>query len=477
MSWATGRRAPPPRFRRAGQRLALALAAVVVGAFALAGFMAELSLEQITQKSIRNHILGEAASLDDEVAQKGEPHLAYTVAKRSRLWRGFEYRLADPAGHWLAGRLPPQPGGAWGYVQATAHEGAAHEGQGRARYLTYTHSLQDGARLTVGQDLATEAGEADAITRALVGCGLLGVAVCLVMSTLVARRTWRRIADISAAAAAVAEGRLDVRVARPSGAARDDIDALAQAFNVMLDRIELLLAQVRQVSTDIAHDLRTPLNRFAQRLERLRLQVGRDPVHLQAVSALERDLDEIVRTFDALLQLSEIETAEAMGRVRIVDLAEVAQRVSDAYRPDLEAGGRILEVEGEATPIAADERLIAQSLANLIENAMRHTPVGARVRVEVGRSGRRGQLVVVDDGPGVPAEARNRVLKPFVRLTASRSTPGSGLGLSIVAAVAARHGAALSLEDAGPGLRVRISFPLAETPAPARQPEDAGLAS
>ena len=466
MSWPTDRRPPAPRFPRAGVRLALALAAVVVGAFALAGYMAEISLKDIARHSVQGRVLGEAASLDDEVAQKGEPHLAFTVAKRTRLWRGFEYRLSDPAGRWLAGGLPAQ-------AQAQAQTARAgwssvdappHAGRGLTSYLTYTHHLQDGAVLTVGQDLASEAGEAAAITRALIGCGLLGVTVCLVLSTLVARRTWRRIADISAAADAVAEGRLDVRVARSPGPARDDIDALAQAVNAMLDRIEVLLAQVRQVSTDIAHDLRTPLNRFGQRLEQLRLQVGREPAHLQAVSALERDLDEIVRTFDALLQLSEIETAEAAGGVRAIDLDEVAHRVVEAYRPDVEAGGRRIAFDGEATPLVADERLIAQSLANLIENAMRHTPVGTRMTVQVRRSGRRGQLIMADDGPGVPAEARARILRPFVRLSASRSTPGSGLGLSIVAAVAARHGAALSLEDAGPGLRVRLSFPLA-TPA------------
>ena len=461
MSWPTASPSPSPRFPRAGLRLAVALAAVVVGAFALAGYMAEISLKDIARHSVQGQVLGEAASLDDEVAQKGEPHLPFTVAKRTRLWRGFEYRLSDPRGRWLAGRLPAQAGtSGFGSVNAPPHAG-----RGLTSYLTYTHRLQDGAVLTVGQDLASEAGEAAAITRVLIGCGLLGVTVCLVLSMLVTRRTWRRIADISSAADAVAGGRLDVRVARSPGAARDDIDALALAFNAMLDRIEALLAQVRQVSTDIAHDLRTPLNRFGQRLEQLRRQVDRDPAHLRAVSALERDLDEIVRTFDALLQLSEIETAEALGGVRAIDLDEVAQRVVEAYRPDVEAGGRRIDFEGEVTPLVADERLIAQSLANLIENAMRHTPAGTRLQVRVRRGERSGQLIMVDDGPGVPAEARARILRPFVRLSASRSTGGSGLGLSIVAAVAARHGATLSLEDAAPGLRVRLSFPLASPAA------------
>lgn len=460
MSWATARLAPP-RFPRSGLRLALPLAAAVVVAFGLAGVTAEISLKQLAQRTVRAHLAGEAASLDDEVRQKGELHLIRTVAKRTRLWRGFDYRLSSPSGQWLAGQLPAATSAqTWGHVW-----GAAHGGGGRTHYLTYRKRMADGAVLTIGQDLATEDGETAAITWTLAGCGLLGVVVCLALSTLVARRTWRRVSAISAVANAVAGGRLDMRVpvARPT--ARDDIDGLAEAFNAMLDRIEGLLAQVRQVSTDIAHDLRTPLNRFGQRLEQLRREVG--PAHLPAVAALERDLDEIVRTFDALLQLSEIETAEAIGAVRRIDLADVARRLSDAYRPDVEAGGRALVFEGEPTPISADERLIAQSLANLIENAMRHTPAGTQVRIEARPVGRRGQLVVADNGPGVPAEARARVLKPFVRLNASRSTPGSGLGLSIVAAVAARHGAALALEDAAPGLRIRLSFPIAAPAASA----------
>jgi signal transduction histidine kinase len=465
MSWLNISRIEMRGLSSAGLRLAAVQALVVVLAFVLAGYMAEVSLSRIIQQNVRTHILGEAASLDDEAVQKGVAHLPFTVAKRSRLWRGFEYRLADNHGAPLAGALSA-PRLTQGWEELT---GPAHAATGTTRYLAYTHRLSNGTVLTVAQDLAAEAGEMAAIRQALIGCGLLGVAVCLILSTLMARRTWRRIATVSAAANAVAHGRLDVRVPLASIGPGDDIDALARAFNGMLDRIEGLLDQVRQVSTDVAHDLRTPLNRFGQKLERLRRQVGGAPENLAAVQALERDLDEIVRTFDALLQLSEIETTESDGDTGLFDLAEIAGRVVEAYRPDIEASGRSIQFRGRAAFITADERLIAQSIANLLENAMRYTPPGSRITVETTASGAKASLIVSDNGHGVPQAERAHILKRFVRLPTNRSSPGSGLGLSIVAAVAKRHAGILTLEDAAPGLRVRIDFPGAP-PASHNQP-------
>ncbi len=449
------------RFSSAGLRLAVAQALVVVVAFALAGYMAEVSLTRITQQSARTRILGEAASLDDEAVQKGVAHLPYTVAKRSRLWRGFEYRVADAGRAPLAGMLP-EPKLAAGWEELV---GPARGTLGTTHYLAYTHRLSDGTTLTVGQDLATEAGEMAAIRQVLIGCGMLGVAVCLILSALVARRTWRRIATISDAADAVARGRLDIRVPVAKRSMHDDIDTLALAFNGMLNRIEGLLDQVRQVSTDIAHDLRTPLNRFGQKLERLRRQVDDAPESLAAVKALERDLDEIVRTFDALLQLSEIETTEPAADTTLVDIAEVAGRVVEAYRPDIETGGRSIRFAGKTVLVHGDERLIAQSVANLLENAMRYTPHGSSIAVAALDAGAKATLMVSDNGPGVPPNARSEILKRFVRLPTNRSSPGSGLGLSIVAAVAQRHGGVLTLEDASPGLCARIDFPCAARPA------------
>jgi signal transduction histidine kinase len=438
---------------RAGVRLALVQGAVVVVAFMLAGYLAQLSLERISQTSIRASVRGEAASLNDEYRQKGAHHLPYTVAKRSRLWRGFDYRLTSPQHLPLAGRLPAGDEAAgWREVVVPQSDAAPK------RYLAYTEVMPDGGFLTVGQDLAVEAREMQAIDRTLLACGALGVVFCVAASHLFSRGTWRRIAAVSKTAHAVSEGRLDIRAPTPEGLPRDDVDELARTFNVMLDRLNALVSQVRQVSTDIAHDLRTPLTRLSQKLERLRLGAGKNAALLNAVNDLEADIDEILRTFDALLQLSEIEAADRLSGAKTVDLADVASRVCDAYRPDIEESGRTLNVRLASALIDGDPELLAQGVANLLENAMRHTPTGTCILVATGGSAGAPELTVEDDGPGIPADRRQQVVRPFVRLEPSRNTPGSGLGLAIAAAVSARHKAVLALEDAGPGLRVRFRF-------------------
>lgn len=438
---------------RAGVRLALVQSAIVLIAFLLAGYLTQISLERISEASIRTHVAGEAASLDAEFVQKGAAHLPFTVAKRSRLWRGFDYRLAASDGRLLAGRLLNTASAfGWGDLRVSRPGAPDH------RYLSYTKLMPDGARLTVAQDTAVEAGEMAAIRRTLLLCGALGVIFCVGVSHLFARGTWRRIGAVSTVAHAVSGGRLDVRVSAHSGPPRDDVDALANTFNRMLDHIGLLVAQVRQVSVDIAHDLRTPLTRFKHKLEVLRAKAAGDLDLLRAVSGLEADVDEIIRTFDALLQLSEIEAVDRSRSTSVTDLEEMAKRVVEAYRPDIEDSGRTLDVRTRRTLVEGEGDLLAQGLANLLENALRHTPKGSRILVSVSEDLTGAKLAVEDDGPGIPVENRPRAVQPFVRLEPSRNAPGSGLGLAIVAAVAARHDGALSLEDAGPGLRAIVKL-------------------
>lgn len=440
---------------RTATRLALTQAVIVVLAFSVAGYLAHVSIGQLNEQATRDRIHGEAGSLEDEFAQRGAAHLPHTVAKRSRQWRGFEYRLVGPDGHLKAGFLPPPPGGlGWSKLRAPV-------GRSTQRFLVLTERLPDGSILSTGEDLASEDAQMVAVNRTLALCGALGVILCVSVSYLFTRRDWRRIAAVGQAAQAVAAGQLDVRAPVPAGAPRDDVDAMASAFNTMLDRIGTLLRQVRQVSTDIAHDLRTPLTRLRQKIERLTLEARADPALLAAIRGLDGDVGEILRTFDAMLQLSEIESMGRDGRGRAVainDLAEIASRVAEAFRPDIEDSGRALQVRVRPALVRADGRLLAQAVSNLLENALRHTPIGSVIQLAVETSADEASLWVEDNGPGVPEADRAAVLKPFVRLEPSRRMAGSGLGLSIVAAIAARHQARLSLEDAAPGLRVRLVF-------------------
>jgi signal transduction histidine kinase len=252
---------------------------------------------------------------------------------------------------------------------------------------------------------------------------------------------------------------MHVRAPQRTTLAPDDIDILGTNFNAMLDQIAKLIERVRWVSTDIAHDLRTPLTHVRQKLEALKASAGSDAARLAAVADIETDVDELLRIFDAMLRLSEIECERSTARFECIDIADIGARIADAYALDVEASGRSLSTQFAPAAVRGDADLIAQALSNLVENGLRHTPPGSRITVASGVEGGRPWLDVADDGPGIPPDRRDDVLRHFYRLETSRTTPGSGLGLAIVSAIASLHGAALDLGDARPGLSIRMRFP------------------
>jgi signal transduction histidine kinase len=434
-------------WRRIGFRvLALQIAALLL-AFGVAGALASVSIRQISERAYQADVLGETASLNDEWRHKGVGHLPYTITKRSRLWHGFEYGLAGTGGVYLAGDDALAKLTQFGWSRPTA--------AGR-RLLAYTEPLPGGGRLTVGRDLTTEQAQMRELTALLTLCGAAGVFICLGTAYLTTRWTWRRLDRLSATAALVAAGRLDVRAPVHKAASPDEIDELSLAFNAMLERISRLVDQLRRVTTDVAHDMRRPFTRLRQKLDRLRRQAQPFPELSHQLEGLDAEFVEILRTFDALLQLAEIE-----GSARpddLVDLREVTERVTEALRPDIEDGGRSLVAVVEPGTVRGDSDLLAQILVNLVENAARHTPMGTRIVVRVEANMDRPRLRVSDNGPGIPEELRALALAPWGRLEASRNAPGSGLGLAIVASIAARHGAQFELRDGRPGLDAWLSF-------------------
>lgn len=441
---------PADLWRRSGVRQIVLQALIMVAAFTVAGVLTQASIARLNEEGARRQVKGEAASMVDEWSQKGAAHLPHTIRKRSRLWRGFEYSLASADGRLIEGDRRLALVGA-GWRDAPTGDGGA--------ILTYTQRLPDGSWLSVGQDRAVERRQMRAIAQLLWLCGGMGVILALGASYLLARRTWRRVDALTRTAAVVASGDLDVRAPQQASGRTDDIDALIGDFNGMLDRIGRLIARVRQVTTDVAHDMRTPLTRVRHRLERLESAAAERPDLAEAVRRIDDDLAEILRTFDAMLQLADIESAGTLPGA--ADLAEVASRVAEAFRPDIEDGGRRLETQLTPMRVAGDADLLAQLVANLLENAIRHTPPGTTIRLAVDEVAGSPQLSVVDDGPGVPDHLRAAALAPFGRLEASRSTPGCGLGLSIAAAVAQRHRARFALRNASPGLQVTTTFPSA----------------
>jgi signal transduction histidine kinase len=246
----------------------------------------------------------------------------------------------------------------------------------------------------------------------------------------------------------------------------DDLDHVAGQVNATLDHLQTLIENVNQASSDIAHDLKKPIGRLRRRLEVVRDSAG-DVEEMRArVAESLSDLDSIVETFEALLRITQIEAGARKVRFCDFDLGSVLLEVADIYEPVAEEGGDRLECsvrDNQGAEIHGDRELLTQLFANLIENAIRHSPKSTRIGVDLFTRGDRHVAVVWDTGPGIPFDERENVFRRLYRLEKSRTTPGSGLGLSMAAAIAELHGATIKLDDNKPGVRISVSFPRARS--------------
>ena len=266
---------------------------------------------------------------------------------------------------------------------------------------------------------------------------------------------------MGAASQQIMAGDLSRRV--PVNGSGDELDRLAASLNAMLDRIENLMTAVRQVSNNIAHDLRTPLNRLRARAEVTLMSEAEPEAYREALERTLQDADALLGTFNALLDIARLEGAADAGPSDIIDLSDIVADVTELYEPVAEDAGITLLAEAEpgAAMVIGDKRLLAQALANLIDNAIKYTPTGGAVRVGAITAGGHAELSIADNGPGVPEAERARIFDRFVRLEADRGKPGAGLGLSLVRAVAQMHNADITAADAAPGLRVTLRLPSA----------------
>jgi len=279
-----------------------------------------------------------------------------------------------------------------------------------------------------------------------------------VASISVTRRTVGRIEAINATSRAIMRSGLGERI--PMRGTRDEWDQLAANLNSMLDRIEGLMAQVKQVSDNVAHDLRTPLARMRGRLEKAYIAQGATEGERALIGDTLADLDGVLRMFSSLTRISQIEANGRTDPERPVDLAEIAREVTELFDAAAEdKGGRLAVTADRTVPVLGDRDLLFDARSNLVDNAIKHGRDGGHVSVAVSQRAAGSEICVADDGPGIPAQEREHVFKRFYRLERSRRTPGNGLGLSLVAAVARLHGAHIEMEDNAPGLRVRLRFP------------------
>ncbi len=277
---------------------------------------------------------------------------------------------------------------------------------------------------------------------------------------LLASRVQRRLDGIAATMVDVSHGRLDARI--PLIGNGDDIDEVSAQVNAALDRLSSLVDGMKQVSANIAHDLKTPLNRLQMILEAAADKTAAGEAVSDDLADARAEGLQINETFDALLRIAQIEAGARKARFIDLDVNGVVEAIAEIYAEVAEDDGKSLSAkifQGKECRIHGDWELLTQMFANLVENALRHCPPGTAIELSVTRQDDRILATVADDGPGIPAEERERVFQRLYRLDNSRSTPGSGLGLSLVRAIADLHGASIVLEDRHPGLAVVVSFP------------------
>jgi signal transduction histidine kinase len=390
------------------------------------------------------------------------------------------YLLQSPSGERIAGNLPamsPFEGWLTTLVPVPdAAEAVVDELDSRHSILLLGRRLPGGEFLVVGESRYRLIRAEEAILQAM-GWGIaITVLLALFGGVLLRRGFLRRIEDINRTSREIMGGNLSNRV--PTLGSGDEMDQLAVNLNAMLDRIQTLMESLKRVSDDIAHDLRTPLSRLRHRLEtaleRVRARADGGPVIEEALA----EVDHILETFAALLRIAQIESGVRRAAFGEIALAAVARRVAETYGAVAEdRGQRVVARLDSPETIQGDQELLTQMIANLVENSIRHCPAGTEIGVALSAEGGEVVLSVSDTGPGIPVGEREKVLRRFYRLEASRTTPGSGLGLALVKAVAELHGAALELTDNVPqGLRVLVRFPKGERGVPRSAPVPAAPA-
>jgi signal transduction histidine kinase len=406
-------------------------------------------------------IMTEYSSLKDVYERSGRDGVIALIQARiaDSNYADNVYLLADPALAVLAGTLKAWPStatAAKGWIESRALEplpSATRQPLLRAMSDTFP----SGDRLLVGRDISELDGFTDQIKTAVISCVVLIFILAGVASVLVTRRTVGRIEAINATSRAIMQSGLDQRI--PLRGSNDEWDRVAANLNLMLERIETLMGEVKQVSDNVAHDLRTPLTRMRGRLEKAyhRQRVGEDDQSL--IGDTIADLDAVLRIFSSITRIAQIETQQRKGAFRRVNLVEIAGEVVELYDAAAEQDGTSLTIAGDREVLVTGDRdLIFDAIANLVDNALKHGRAGGNVVVANETLDGRPVISITDDGPGIPPEEREHVFKRFYRLEQSRYTSGNGLGLSLVAAVARLHDARIEMLDNSPGLKVTIWF-------------------
>ncbi|HET6467111.1 MAG TPA: ATP-binding protein [Geminicoccaceae bacterium] len=447
----------------------LYLGLFTLSALALLGFVYFMSV-QFMERQTAETIEAEITGLAEQYRLRGLRGLQRIIAQRAAAQpeQASVYLLLDRRGQILAGNIAQWPSGerlvdgGFRFVLETTDR----EGHRLTRHLVArVFILHEDATLLVGRDIGDKLHAQQQLLNAIALGGLLMLVLGVIGGIVMSRWMLRRIDAVNRATAEIMAGDLARRIEVEGG--DDEFDELATNLNAMLERIERLLRGMRQVTDNVAHDLRTPLNRLRSRIEVALMSRLDERETRDLLEATLREADGLIETFNALLSIARIETGAQQSEWETVDLSAVAADVFDLYEPLAEERRIKLRLDAPAPArVTGNRQLIAQAVANITDNAIKYTPVGGRVTVST-RNGEAPAVAVADNGPGIPAQLREQALERFIRLDPQRSTPGNGLGLSLVSAVAKLHDARLELEDNAPGLRVTLTFKPAAAPTEA----------
>jgi signal transduction histidine kinase len=447
-------------------------------AASLLGYFAWNTRRLITEQ-IATTVNAETGEITEIFARRGLRGLVSTIGNRALRPGANLYLVTTPTGQAIGGNvgsLAPGVMATTGWSE-TAYRRLDEQDTADHRALVHVTELSNGFRLLIGRDLEERRRLFGIVAKAAQWSLLVVVVLGLGGGIFVARRVLRRIDAMTGTTQRIMAGDLSGRL--PVGRSGDELDRLAENLNAMLERIETLMMGLKEVSDNIAHDLKTPLTRLRNRAEEALARSGSEAEYRTALERTIEESDGLIRTFNALLMIARAESGQARGNMTDFDAAEVASGIHELYEPLAEDSGVILRVKTGPAPLHGNRELISQALANLVENAIKYgTPVPAaqplgadavaradaketlkQILIEARRDGGQVLLSVTDRGPGIPEADRKHAVERFVRLETSRTQPGSGLGLSLASAVATLHGGELRLGDAHPGLSATLAIP------------------
>ena len=441
------------------------LALIAIGTFGVivSGIFAYVYLSTTSYVRSRSDraILAESLNLHDAYERNGRDGLIDAIRRRMtyRSFADHVYLFVDPSLKQLAGNLtewPSEPTPASGWTEFRGRT-AVSTTASPPLVRGMVEIFPGGDRLLVGRDISDLDLFTGRIKFAVISSVILIFLLAGMASILVTRRTVGRIEQINATSRAIMQSGLDQRI--PLRGSHDEWDRVAENLNLMLDRIETLMGEIKQVSDNVAHDLRTPLTRMRGRLETAYHGKRVGEADQLLIGDTIADLDAVLRIFSSLTRIAQIEAQARKDAFRTVNVVEIAGEVVELYDAAAEQDGTRLTMVGDReVQVTGDRDLIFDAIANLVDNAIKHGRNAGHVMVSIENTGGGPMISVADDGPGIPACECEHVFKRFYRLEQSRYTPGNGLGLSLVAAVARLHGARIEMRDNAPGLKVELWF-------------------